>query len=106
MLDPNSLAFPEPLFVLFILFIFVSKFVLYLNELQVPVALVVPGMVDDQMVFAQSSNLYFGTDLLSDSTRISLLDMASVNGSDTIRMVARYTAGVVQGIGADIVRQS
>jgi len=67
---------------------------------------VVPGMTDNELVFAQSSNLYFGTDLLSDSTRISLLDMASVNGSDTIRMVARYTAGVVQGIGADIVRQS
>ena len=67
---------------------------------------VVPGMVDNQMVFAQSSNLFFGTDLVSDHTRISLLDMASVTGDDTIRMVARYTAGVVQGVGADVVRQS
>jgi hypothetical protein len=67
---------------------------------------VVPGMIDNQMVFAQKSNLYFGTDLLSDSTRISLLDMAPVTGDDTIRMVARYTAGVVAGIGADVVRQS
>ena len=47
-----------------------------------------------------------GTDLLSDTTRISLLDMAPINGSDNIRMVARYTAGVVQGVGADVVRQS
>jgi hypothetical protein len=67
---------------------------------------VVPGMIDNQMVFAQKSNLFFGTDLLSDSTRISLLDMAPVTGDDTIRMVARYTAGVVAGIGADVVRQS
>ena len=67
---------------------------------------VVPGMVDNQMVFAQSSNLFFGTDLVSDHTRISLLDMASVTVDDTIRMVARYTAGVVQGVGADVVRQS
>jgi hypothetical protein len=67
---------------------------------------VCPGMVDNQMVFAQSSNLYFGTDLLSDSTRIALMDMASVDGSDNIRMVARYTAGVVQGVGSDVVRQS
>jgi hypothetical protein len=67
---------------------------------------VVPGMVDNQMVFAQSSNLFFGTDLLSDSTRISLLDQSTVTGSDNINLVARYTAGVVAGIGADIVRQS
>ena len=67
---------------------------------------VVPGMVDNQMVFAQSSNLFFGTDLLSDSTRISLLDMANLDGSDNINLVARYTAGVVTGVGADIVRQS
>ena len=67
---------------------------------------VVPGMVDNQMVFAQSSNLYFGTDLLSDSTRISLLDQSVVTGSDNINLVARYTAGVVAGIGADVVRQS
>ena len=63
-------------------------------------------MIDNQMVFAQSSNLFFGTDLLSDSTRISLLDMAPLDGSDNINLVARYTAGVVAGVGADVVRQS
>jgi hypothetical protein len=67
---------------------------------------IVPGMVDNQMVFAQKSNLFFGTDLLSDSTRIALMDMAALDGSDNIRLVARYTAGVVAGIGADVVRQS
>ena len=66
----------------------------------------VPGMIDNQMVFAQKSNLFFGTDLLSDSTRISLLDQSVVTGSDNINLVARYTAGVVAGIGADVVRQS
>ena len=67
---------------------------------------VCPGMVDNQLVFAQKSNLFFGTDLLSDSTRISLLDQSTVTGSDNINLVARYTAGVVAGIGADVVRQS
>tara|TARA_R100001443_G_C3353214_1_gene177292 strand:+ start:1105 stop:2022 length:918 start_codon:yes stop_codon:yes gene_type:complete len=67
---------------------------------------VVPGMVDNQMVFGQKSNLFFGTDLLSDSTRISILDQSVVTGSDNLNVVARYTAGVVQGIGADVVRQS
>ena len=67
---------------------------------------VCPGMVDNQMVFAQKSNMFFGTDLLSDSTRISIMDMAALDGSDNLRLVARYTAGVVQGVGADVVRQS
>tara|TARA_R110000824_G_scaffold218166_1_gene404709 strand:+ start:93 stop:1004 length:912 start_codon:yes stop_codon:yes gene_type:complete len=64
------------------------------------------GMEENQLVVAQKSNMFFGTDLLSDSTRISLLDMNPVNGSDVIRCVARYSAGVQTGIGADIVRQS
>lgn len=64
------------------------------------------GMEENQMVIAQKSNLFFGTDLLSDATRINLMDMATLDGSDNIRMVARYSAGVQTGTGADIVRQS
>jgi len=64
------------------------------------------GMVENQLVIAQKSNLFFGTDLLSDATRINLMDMATLDGSDNIRMVARYSAGVQTGTGADIVRQS
>ena len=64
------------------------------------------GMVENQLVIAQKSNMFFGTDLLSDATRINLMDMAALDGSDNIRMVARYSAGVQTGTGADIVRQS
>ncbi len=64
---------------------------------------VCPGMKDDAMVAAQKSNLFFGTDLLSDATRISILDMSALDGSDNMRLVARYSAGVIQGIGSDIV---
>ena len=67
---------------------------------------VCPGMVDDQLVAAEKSNLFFGTDLLSDATRISMLDMSNLDGSDNMRVVARYSAGVQTGVGADIVRQS
>ena len=63
------------------------------------------GMTTNEIVIAQKSNLFFGTDLLSDKTRIDLLDMA-FTGSDNMRMVARYSAGVQTGTGADIVRQS
>jgi hypothetical protein len=64
---------------------------------------VCPGMRNDTMVAAQKSNLFFGTDLLSDATRITILDMAALDGSDNMRLVARYSSGVKQGIGADIV---
>ena len=64
---------------------------------------VCPGMKNDAMVAAQKSNLYLGCDLLSDSTRISILDMSALDGSNNMRLVARYSAGVKQGIGADIV---
>jgi hypothetical protein len=65
---------------------------------------VCPGMKNDAMVAAQKSNLFFGTDLLSDLTaRITILDMSALDGSDNMRLVARYSAGVKQGIGADIV---
>jgi len=64
------------------------------------------GMLDNQMIAAEKSNLYFGTDLLSDATRITLMDMAALDGSDNMRLVARYSGGVQTGVGADIVRQS
>ena len=67
---------------------------------------VCPGMVDNQLVAATRSNMFAGTDLLSDTTRIALLDMSNLDGSDNIRVVAKYSMGVQTGVGADIVRQS
>ena len=67
---------------------------------------VCPGMADNQLVAARKSSLFFGTDLVSDHTRITLMDMANLDGSDNMRLVARYSAGVQTGVGADIVRQS
>ena len=64
------------------------------------------GMIDNQLVAAEKSNLFFGTDLLSDATRITLMDMAQLDGSDNMRLVARYSGGVQLGVGADIVRQA
>jgi hypothetical protein len=61
------------------------------------------GMKDDVLVAAEKSNLFFGTDLLSDQTRIQLLDMSQLDGSDNMRLVARYSGGTQVGIGADTV---
>jgi len=65
---------------------------------------VCPGMRENGLVIAQKSNLYFGTDLLSDQTRIAMMDMAKLDGSDNMRVVARYSGGVQSGVGADILR--
>tara|TARA_Y100001973_G_scaffold99554_1_gene158956 strand:- start:2378 stop:3295 length:918 start_codon:yes stop_codon:yes gene_type:complete len=67
---------------------------------------VCPGMVDNQLVAATRSNMFAGTDLLSDTTRIALLDMSNLDGSSNIRVVCKYSMGVQTGVGADIVRQS
>jgi len=60
-------------------------------------------MKNDVLVAAEKSNLFFGTDLISDQTRIQMLDMANLDGSDNIRVVARYSGGCQVGIGADTV---
>ena len=64
---------------------------------------VASGMPDNDMVAAQKSNLYFGTSLLEDWQVVKLLDMADLDGSDNVRVVMRFAAGVQIGIGGDIV---
>jgi len=62
-----------------------------------------PGMPADHIVAGQKSNLYFGTGLLSDHNEVKLLDMADLDGSQNVRVVMRFTAGVQYGIGSDLV---
>ena len=66
----------------------------------------VSGLASNKMVAAQSSNLYFGTGLLSDHNEVKLLDMGDLDGSQNVRVIMRYTAGVQYGIGADVVLYS
>ena len=61
------------------------------------------GMTNDYMMAAQKSNLYFGTGLLSDQNEIKVIDMSDIDGSENVRVVARFTATVQYGVGAEIV---
>ena len=61
------------------------------------------GLPDDSMMAAQKSNLYFGTGLLSDHNEVKLLDMGDLDGSQNVRLVMRFTAGVQIGITSDVV---
>ena len=65
-----------------------------------------PGLGNDKMVAAESSNLFFGTGLLNDWQEVKLIDMADIDGSQNVRVVLRGSAGVQHGIGADIVLYS
>ena len=64
------------------------------------------GLADNTAVAAQKSNLFFGTGLLDDRNEVKVIDMADLDGSQNVRVVMRYTAGVQHGIGSDIVLYS
>ena len=61
------------------------------------------GLGDNKAVAAEKSNLYFGTGLLSDHNEVKVIDMGDIDGSQNVRVVMRFTAGVQYGIGSDIV---
>jgi len=64
------------------------------------------GVPDNKMYAGESSNLFFGTSLESDLTEVRMLDMADLDGSDNLRMVAKWTAGVQVGVPSDFTIQS
>ena len=61
------------------------------------------GLANDFMMAAQKSNLYFGTGLLADHNEVKVIDMADLDGSQNVRIVMRFTAGVNYGVGSEIV---
>ena len=67
---------------------------------------VTSGLNTNNAVAARKSNLYFGTGLLNDRNEVKVIDMADIDGSQNVRVVMRYTAGVQHGIGSDIVLYS
>jgi len=61
------------------------------------------GLRDNCAIAARTSNLFFGTGLLDDRNEVRVIDMAENDGSQNVRIVMRYTAGVQIGIGSDVV---
>jgi len=61
------------------------------------------GLADNTAMAAEKSNLFFGTGLLADHNEVKVLDMSDLDGSDNVRVVMRFTAGVQYGIVEDIV---
>lgn len=61
------------------------------------------GLANDTAVAAEKSNLFFGTGILADHNEVKVIDMADIDGSQNVRIVMRFTAGVQYGIVDDIV---
>jgi hypothetical protein len=61
------------------------------------------GMPSDHIIAGEASNLYFGTGLLSDHNEVKVIDMADLDGSQNVRVIMRFTAGVQYGVGSDLV---
>ncbi len=65
-----------------------------------------PGMSSNRAFAGQKSNFFFGTGLVSDHNTVKLLDMADLDGSQNVRVISRFTAGVQVGIASDIVHRT
>ena len=61
------------------------------------------GLASNYIVAAESSNLFFGTGLLSDTNEVKVLDMADLDGSQNVRVIMRFTATVNYAYGSEIV---
>ena len=61
------------------------------------------GLADNTAVASEKSNIYFGTGLLADHNEVKVLDMADLDGSQNVRVIMRFTAGVQYGNVEDIV---
>ena len=64
------------------------------------------GIADNEMFAGEKSNVFFGTSLSSDLTSVRALDMSDLDGSNNVRMVAKWTAGVQTGVASDFTYQS
>tara|TARA_R110002012_G_scaffold321773_1_gene551292 strand:+ start:13324 stop:14250 length:927 start_codon:yes stop_codon:yes gene_type:complete len=61
------------------------------------------GLPNNIMIAAEKSNLFFGTGLISDQNEVKVIDMAETDGSQNVRVVMRFTAGIQHAVGGDIV---
>ena len=61
------------------------------------------GLPSNKMIFARSSNLWFGTGLMDDQTELKVIDMADIDLSQNVRIGMRWTADANYGIPEEII---
>ena len=61
------------------------------------------GLSAGVMVAGEKENLSFGCGLQNDQNLVKLIDLADIDGSQNVRIVMRYSAGVQYAIGSELV---
>tara|TARA_S200002703_G_scaffold143295_1_gene136246 strand:+ start:114 stop:1022 length:909 start_codon:yes stop_codon:yes gene_type:complete len=61
------------------------------------------GLSDNTAALAQKSNLYFGTNLVSDMNEVRVIDTSETLGDQNARFVSRFSYGIQYGFGNEIV---
>ena len=61
------------------------------------------GLSDNTAALAQKSNLYFGTNLVSDMNEVRVIDTSETLGDQNARFVSRFSYGIQYGYGTEIV---
>ena len=62
-----------------------------------------PGMSANKMIAARKSNLFYATDLVNNLAECKVIDMTENDGSDNVRLVMKWNAGVGFATGSDVV---
>ena len=65
-----------------------------MNFQGIPVTMV-NGLNDFDCVLGLKSDLHFGTGLLSDLNEVKVIDLSDIDGSQNIRVVMRFTGGII-----------
>jgi len=61
------------------------------------------GFPDDTILYAESANLFFGTDVVGDFNQAVVIDRTQIDGSDNVRVAFRFTGGVQVGVTANCI---
>jgi hypothetical protein len=61
------------------------------------------GLNSGQMIAAEKENLMFGCGLQNDMNLVKLIDLADIDGSQNVRVIMRFSAGVNYAIGSEVV---
>ena len=61
------------------------------------------GLSANTAALAQSSNLYFGTNLVDDMNTVKVIDTADTLGDQNARFVSRFAYGIQYGVAEEIV---
>ena len=61
------------------------------------------GLPDNTIIIYKRDEFWFGTGVLNDTNEIKFLDMAEIDGSQNVRMIMRFYAGVQYAFAANVV---